>query len=206
MRVTSDRRPACVLVGATIILLGLLTAPLGFLAGFVGGLPNQFTAPLVEQWSLLKTLWGSNAGAALQILAQQPLMVLAYQGLAGGLPVWKLSFYPVPLLIQLFVAIFTSIVLCSADRGSMPRRLVSVLPGMAVLVFVTTYVQVAACCTGGPKWALDLWLFSLAYDPLSNLIDWQQLYLGVEGMLPVMQLALALLGMAWLAWRARIKF
>ncbi len=182
-----------------LVLLGLLVAPIGFLAGFVGGLPDRFSAPFVEQWPLLKILLASNPEAAIHILLQQPLMVVAHGGPDGGAPVWRLFFYPVPLAVLLAVSIFVSTILCYRARGAMHRRHVSLLPGLAVLVFVTTYVQVASCCTGGPRWALDIWLFSLAYDPLNTLIDWQRFYQRIEGALSVVQAMLALLGTALLA-------
>ena len=186
-----------------LVLLGLLVAPIGFLAGFVGGLPDRFSAPFVEQWPLFKTLWASNPGPAIQILMQQPLMVIAHSEPASGMGVWKLFFYPVPVAVLLAVSIFAAVILCPGARGATLRPLVSLLPGMAVLVFVTTYVQVSTCCTGGPRWALDVWLFSLAYNPLSTLIDWQQLYSRIEGLLSIMQVVLALLGAVLLALGAR---
>lgn len=182
-----------------LILFGLLVAPIGFLAGFVGGLPDRFAVPFVEQWPLLKILLASNPGAAIHILLQQPLMVVAHGGPDGGAPVWRLFFYPVPLAVLLAVSVFVSAVFCNRARGATHRRLVSLLPGMVVLAFVTTYVQVATCCTGGPRWALDIWLFSLAYDPLNTLMDWQQLYQRIEGALSIVQIVLALLGTALLA-------
>lgn len=181
------------------VLLGLTLVPIGFLAGFVGGIPNQIAMPFVEQWPLLKTLWASNPEAATRILMQQPLMVIAHSEPTGGTAAWRLFFYPVPVAVHLAVSILAAVILFSGTRGAMLRSLVSLLPGMAVLVFVTTYVQVSACCTGGPRWALDVWLFSLAYNPLSTLIDWQQLYLRIEGALSVVQVVLALLGAVLLA-------
>lgn len=186
-----------------VILLGLVVAPAGFLAGFIGGIPNQFTMLFMEQWLLLNILWASNPGAAIPVLMQQPLMVVAHSEPSSGLATWRLFFYPVPLAVQLAVSIFASVILCSGAHGTALRRLVLLLPGMVALVFVTTHVQLATCCTGGPRWALDIWLFSLAYDPLSTLIDWHQLYLHVEGVFPVVQAALALLGVALLVVGAR---
>lgn len=183
------------------VLFGLTAAPVGFLAGFVGGLPDRFSVPFAEQWPLLKILLASNPVAAMPVLLQQPMMVVAHGGLEGGAPAWKLFFYPLPLAVQLAVAIFVAVTPCPSGRSVTLRRLVSLLPGLAVLAFVTTYVQVATCCTGGPRWALDIWLFSLAYDPLSTLIDWQQFYQRIEVTLPTVQVVLALLGMVFLARR-----
>lgn len=182
-----------------VVLLGLSATPIAMLAVFVGGAPDRITTPFMEQWPLLKMLWASNPGAAIHIIVQQPLLVIAHTGPDGGVPAWRLFLYPVTLAVQLAVSIFAAVTLISGSSGAGLRRLVPLLPGMAALVFVTTYLQVAACCTGGPRWALDIWLFSLAYDPLSTLIDWQQLYLRIEGALSIIQAALALLGTVLLA-------
>lgn len=186
-----------------LILFGLLLAPVVLLSGFVGGMPNQLVAPFVELGPLLKTLWASNPGAAMQVLMQQPLMVIVHGEPGSGAAVWRFFLYPMPLVVHLAVSVFAAVILCSSTRGATLRRLIALLPGMAVLVFVTTYVQVAACCTGGPRWALDVWLFSLAYNPLNTLIDWQQLYSRIEGALSIAQPVLALLGAALLATGVR---
>lgn len=182
-----------------VILFGLLVVPIGFLSGFVGGVPDRFAAPFVEQWPLLKILWASNPGAAMQIMMQQPLMVIAHSEPASGVPVWRLFFYSVPLAVQLAVSVFAAVILCSGARVMMLRRFVSLLPGTAVLVFVTTYVQVASCCTGGPRWLIDILLYSLAYNTFDTLVDWHALYSGIAWALPIVQLALALFGVALLA-------
>lgn len=187
-------------VFCVVILTGLLVTPAGFLAGFVGGMPDRFAMPLVEQWPLLKILWASNPGAATQILLQQPLLAIAHGGPGGGAPVWGLFFYPVSLAVLLAVSILAAAVLLRAGgREATRRRLVSLLPGMALLVFVTTYAQLASCCTGGPRWLLDIWLYSLAYNTFDTLIDWQALYIGVATSLPIVQAVLALIGVALLA-------
>lgn len=188
------------------ILLGLLLAPTAFLVIFVGGMPDQFAAPLAEQWPLLNILWASNPEAAMQVLVQQPLLTIAHGNPINGSAVWRLSFYPVSLAAQVAVAIFAALVMSADSRDAMFRRFVFLLPGMTVLVFVTTYVQVATCCTGGPRWALNIWLFSLASNSPTALLDWQPIYSWMEGKTSVLQIALALLGVALLApaaWRVR---
>jgi len=182
-----------------LILSGLLLAPIGLLSGFAGGMPNRFAAPFVEQWPLLPTLWGSNPVAALQVLMQQPLLVIAHSEPAGGTAAWRLFYYPAPVALQLAVSILAVVTLRAGARDATRRRLMMLLPGMALLVSVTTYVQLASCCTGGPRWALDVWLFSLAYNPGGTLIDWQALYSGIEEALSFVQIALALFGVALLA-------
>jgi len=188
----------CAVTLCALILFGLLLAPVALLSGF-GGMPDQFAMPLVEQWPLLEILWASNPGATMQILAHQPLMVFAHGGPASVVPAWRLIFYPVTLAVQIAVAILGAVILCRYDSKEMRRRLISLLPGMAVLVFVATYVQVASCCTGGPRWLLDILLYSLAYNTFDTLVDWQALYSGVAWALPIVQLALALFGVALLA-------
>ena len=196
MKVTSALARAATL--GVLILSGLLLAPVGLLSVFAGGMPNRLAAPFLEQWPLLPTLWASNPGAALQILMQQPLLVLAHSAPAGGTAAWRLFYYPAPVALQLAISILAVVILRADIRDAMRRRLMALLPGVAVLVFVTTYVQLASCCTGGPRWALDVWLFALAYDPGGTLIDWQALYSGIEGALSIVQIALALVGVALL--------
>lgn len=196
MKTTSLARPALL---CTAILLGLLLAPTAILAVFAGGMPDRLAAPLAEQWSLLKVLWASNPEAATQVLMQTPLMTIARDDPSTEFAVWRLSFFPVPLAAQLALAVFAALIMAAAGRGATLRRFVSLLPGMALLVFVTTYVQVATCCTGGPRWALDIWLFSLANNAPTALLDWQPVYAWMEGKTPMLQIALALLGVALLA-------
>lgn len=202
-----NMKTAPALVRATmlcpVILFGLLVTPLGFLAGFTGGAPNQFTTPFMEQWPLFKVLWASNPGAAIQILMQQPLMVIAHGEPTSVLPVWRLVFYLVHFAALLAVSIFAAVTLSYGARGTALHRLVLLLPGMALLVFVATYVQLAVCCTGGPRWVLDVWLYSQASNPLSTSTDWQQFYLRIEGVFSIMQAVLALLGVALLMVGAR---
>ena len=181
----------------SLILFGLLLAPVALLSVF-GGVPDRFSLPFVEQWPLFKILWASNPGAAMPILMQQPLMLIAHSGPDGGAPVWSLFFYPVPLAVQLVISICVAVFLCAGGREAVRRRLVSALPGMTLLVFVTTYVQLASCCTGGPRWLLDIGMYALAYNTFDTLIDWHALYMSVAGALPTLQVALALLGTALL--------
>jgi len=182
----------------TIILLGLMLAPAAVIAISVGGVPAQITAPLVEQWPLLKLLWTSNADAAMHVVMEQPLITIADAEPASGGATWRVSYYPISLAAQLAVAVFASLILSAGGKGATGRRLVTLLPGTALLVFVTTYVQVATCCTGGPRWALDLWLFSLASNAPDAWIDWQPIYAWTEGKVSALQIALALLGVATL--------
>lgn len=181
-----------------MILFGLLLAPVALLSVF-GGVPDRISLPLVEQWPLLKILWASNPGAAMPILLQQPLLLIAHSGPGGGAPVWSMFFYPVPLAVQLVVSICVAVYLCAGAREAAGWRLVSALPGMTLLVFVTTYVQLASCCTGGPRWLLDIGMYALAYNTFDTLIDWHALYISVAGALPTLQVALALFGAALLA-------
>lgn len=43
--------------------------------------------------------------------------------------------------------------------------------GGAALVFAVSYTRLASCCTGGPRWALEIGLLALAFDPTSTLVD-----------------------------------
>jgi hypothetical protein len=193
----------CVSALGTLTLSGLLLVPVALSAALIGRAPNQLVAPLLEYWPLFKILWVSNPGAALPTLLQQPMLVFGHRESASGLLAWGVFFYPLPLALLLGASVMTARPLCSGHPGAIGRRLTSLLPGMTLLLFAVTYVQLASCCTGGPRWALDVGLFSLIYDPLSPLAGWQELYLRIEAGLVLGQLALALLGMFWLATAIR---
>jgi hypothetical protein len=190
----------------TLILACLLAAPIVFMTGLVGGMPDRFATPLLEQWSLLKVLWASNRDAAIQILMQQPLVTIAHDDPVSGLAAWRLFLYPVFLALYLAISVFAAVILSGGALGTGRRRLVWLLPGLALVVFVTTYVQVLTCCTGGPRWAFEVGLFSLAYNAPGLSIDWQKIYAATEGIFSTLQIALALLGAALLAAAAAKRY
>jgi hypothetical protein len=193
----------CVTTLCVLTLSGLLLVPVALSAALIGLAPNQLVAPLLEYWPLFNILWASNPGAALPTLWQQPVFSFGHREPGSGLLAWGVFFYPLPLALLLGAALMAARTLCGGHYRAIGRCLISLLPGMALLLFAVTYVQLASCCTGGPRWTLDVWLFSLIYDPLSPWTGWQELYLRIEGWLVLGQLALALLGMFWLVTAIR---
>jgi len=79
------------------------------LAAVAGSAPNQMTAPLAEQFSLLATLWHSNPVAALPLIAQTPVFVIAHQEPADSLQAWGLYFFPFTFLVHLTIAVVAAL-------------------------------------------------------------------------------------------------
>ncbi len=186
------------------VFVCLLVLEVALLAVVVGRGPNAVAAPLVEQFALLTTLWDSNPAAALALIAQQPVFVIAHNDPAGGVPTWGLYYFPITLLVHLAVTPVAALQLRhSAGRRRHPGLLVA---GGAALVFAVTYMYIASCCTGGPRWALEIWLLALAFDPTSTLLDWSAMIVRLEGFFPYLQFAIGMAGVALLiaaTWRPR---
>jgi hypothetical protein len=179
---------------ALIVFLCLVAVEAVLLAVFAGSLPNQVTVPLAEQSSLLVTLWHSNPAAALPLIAQTPVFVIAHQEPAGSLQAWGIYFFPLTFLVHLAIAVVA--VLLLRRPLSHPRHLLWLTSGGAALAFAVTYTRFATCCTGGPRWALDVGLYALAFDPIRSLLDWSAIYSRVEVFLPYLQYAAGLAGIA----------
>jgi hypothetical protein len=180
----------------------LIAVEVALMAAAVGRGPNTMTAPPVEQFALHTTLWGSNPAAALPLVMQQPVFVIAHNDPAGSVPTWGLHFFPLTLLVHLAIATVTAWHWHrSAGRRRQPGLLVA---GGAALAFAVTYTRLASCCTGGPGWVLEIWLLALAFDPTSTLLDWAAIILRLGAFYSYLQFAIGLAGIALLiaaTWR-----
>lgn len=192
---------ACVVALSLAVFVCLLALEVALLAVVVGRGPNAVTAPLAEQFALLATLWGSNPAAALPLIAQQPVFLIAHNDPASSVPIWGLYYFPVTVLVHLAIAPLAALQL---RRATGPRHPALLAAGGAALVFAVTYTRLASCCTGGPRWALEIWLLALAFDPTSTLLDWSAMIVRLEGFFPYMQFAIGMTGIALLiaaTWR-----
>ncbi len=179
---------------AVIVLFGLVAVEVSLLAAVAGSGPNEVSVPLVEQLSMLATLWQSNLKAALPLIAQTPVFVIARQESVASLQTWGLYFFPFTCVVHLAIAV---VVAWQLRRSSdQPRRLLWLATGGVVLAFAITYARSAICCTGGPRWALELGLYALAFDPTPSMVDWSAIYMRVGMLIPFFQLAIGLAGIA----------
>lgn len=189
-------RPEFVRVGglAIIVFFGLVVVEVVVLAIVAGSGPNNVSAPLAEQASLLTTLWHSNPAAALPLIVQTPVFVITHQEPADSIPAWGLYYFPLTFVVHLALAVVAAQLL-HVSSGH-PRRLLWLTSGGAALAFAVTYTRFATCCTGGPRWAFDLGLYALAFDPTPSLLDWSAIYMRVETFFPFLQFATGMAGIA----------
>jgi hypothetical protein len=177
-----------------VVFFGLVIFEAVLLAVISGSAPNSVSVPLAEQFSLLTMLWHSNPSAALPLIAQTPVFVIAHQEPAGSLQTWGLYYFPFTFVVHLAVAVVAAL---HRRRPSDDRRhRLWLMAGGAALVFAVTYTRFATCCTGGPRWAVDLGLYALAFDPTPSLLDWSAIYLRMEAFLPFLQFATGMVGVA----------
>jgi hypothetical protein len=189
-------RPEFVRVGvlAIIVFFCLVAVEVVVLAIVAGSGPNNVSAPLAEQFSLFLTLWHSNPAAALPLIAQTPVFVIAHQEPADSIPAWGLYYFPLTFVVHLAIAVVAAQLLRRSSEH--PRRLLWLTSGGAALAFAVTFTRFATCCTGGPRWAFDLGLYALAFDPTRSLLDWSAIYMRMETYFPFLQFATGMAGIA----------
>jgi hypothetical protein len=179
---------------AVIVLSCIVAVEVSLLAIVAGSAPNMMSAPLAEQLSLLTTLWQSNTAAALPLIAQTPVFVVARQEPVASLQTWGLYCLPFSFAVHLAIAVVAAQQLRRPSNN--PRRLLWLTAGGAALAFAVTYARSAICCTGGPRWALEIGLYALAFDPTPSLVDWSAIYMRAGSLLPFFQFAIGLAGIA----------
>jgi len=187
---------------ALAVFAGLTAVEVLLLAIATGYLPNAITAPIVEQFTFLATLWNSNPSAALPLIAQQPVLLIAHSASAGSVPIWGIYYFPLSFITHLALAVMVAWTWRrSAGHRREPGLLVA---GGVALAFAVSYIRLSSCCTGGPLWALEVWLLALAFDPTRTLIDWSAVIVSLERFFPFIQFAIGLTGIALLmaaVWR-----
>jgi hypothetical protein len=179
---------------AIILFVCLVAVEVVLLATVAGSGPNEVSVPLAEQLSLLTTLWHSNPVAALPLMAQTPVFVIARQEPAASLQTWGLYYFPFTFAVHLAIAAVAALLL--RRPSDQPRRLLWLTVGGAVLAFAVTFARSAICCTGGPRWALEIGLYAFAFDPTPSLVDWTAIYTRTETLLPYLQFATGMAGVA----------
>jgi hypothetical protein len=181
---------------AVLVFAGLTAAEVLLLVIATGYRPNAITAPIVEQFTFLATLWNSNPSAALPLIAQQPVLLIAQSASAGSVPIWGIYFFPLSFITHVALAV---LVAWAWRRAAGHRReLVLLMAGGVALAFAVSYIRLSSCCTGGPRWALEVWLLALAFDPTRTLIDWSAVIVSLERFFPYIQFAIGLTGIALL--------
>ena len=181
---------------AIIPFFCLVAVEVVLLAAVAGRGPNQVSVPLAEQLSLLATLWRSNPMAALPLIAQTPVFVIAHQEPAASLQTWGLYYFPFTFAVHLAISVAAALLL--RRPSDHPRRLLWLTSGGATLAFAVTFARSAICCTGGPRWALEIGLYALAFDPAPSLVDWSAIYTRTGTLLPYLQFATGMAGIACL--------
>jgi hypothetical protein len=108
---------------AVLVFAGLTAAEVLLLVIATGYRPNAITAPIVEQFTFLATLWNSNPSAALPLIAQQPVLLIAQSASAGSVPIWGIYYFPLSFLVHIALAVLVAWVWRRAAHPD-PDRLV----------------------------------------------------------------------------------
>jgi hypothetical protein len=187
---------------ALAVFVGLAAVEATLLTMATGHWPNAITAPIVEQFAFLATLWNSNPSAALPLIAQQPVLLIAHSASPGSVPIWGIYYFPLSFITHAAVAVLLA---WAWHRTAGHRRAYGLwVTGVVGLLFAVSYIRLSSCCTGGPRWLLEVWLLALAFDPTRTLLDWSAIIVSLERFFPAMQFAIGLMGIALLmaaVWR-----
>jgi len=188
--------------GTTLIAVGIFFATLVVevlvLATGVGLSPNAYSLPLIEQWPLLGTLWGSNPTAALSVTTHQALLLVEHRSTTTGSQVWGIYYFPLTLAIRFLIAWAVTFVVRLPVHARWQVH--AMVLGAALLALSVAYFRLASCCTVAPRWSLDILLLARALDPTATLFDWQPIYASLEPLLPATQVVMGLGGAALLLY------
>jgi len=187
----------------TILLGGILFPALlmtvaALFALSLGGLPNGAQLQPTSNPAFLQILWQGNPWETVKlVLVEKPLVMIEHLNPETGLQVWGLFYYAGTVLMYLLVAAFTALHL-GRLRNSTARQYVLFIAGTATVLISVTYLRLAACCTGGPGWAIDTWLLTKVVTPNPGVVDWMFIYERVQPSLPILQAVMLAGGMAML--------
>ena len=178
-----------------LILLILIALETLVMSWLVGSAPTESYVFLFRNSTFIKIIWASNAWETLKLLTTgEAVFIVEHRDAANGLQIWGLYFFMIHLLAQCAVACLAGIGWVAGFFRRLDRALMLYVSGALLLIFATSYVRLASCCTTGPGWLVDVWLLSLVFDPTPSMLDWQGVYEWAEKLFMPVQIALALSG------------
>lgn len=187
----------------TILLGGILFPALlmtvaALFALSLGGLPNGAQLQPTSNLAFLQILWQGNPWETVKlVLVEKPLVMVEHLNPETGLQVWGLFYYAGTVLMYLLLASFTALHL-GRLRNSTTRQHILFITGTATVLISVTYLQLAACCTNGPGWAVDTWLLTKVVAPNPGVVNWMHIYERVQPSLPLLQAGMLAGGIAML--------
>ena len=156
--------------------------------------PNQFVFTAVDNFNFYMSLMSANPTMAIELaLISNPIFIVQRLDDLQTSQVWGLYFMPVNVIVLFLLALSLNIFKNTKINLS---QWLWVLFASSVVMFSMFYLRLQTCCTSGPTWLLDLWLFSQVSDPLVKTAMWQDIYIKLVGHFTLIQFMISIIGVA----------
>lgn len=183
---------------AVAIFLLLLSLEICIAIVIMGDMPTGIFLFPFRHFSFYQSLWGTSAWEVLRLLlVDKAILVVEYKSAVNNIQVWGLFYYALNLLLHGAVVLLAGIGWFAGRfrKAGMPLGLF--ILGSVLLIFASSYVQLAYCCGSGPGWLVEVWLLARAYEPLSAPV-WQELYQSAQPLLLFIQVMVGTIGLTML--------
>jgi hypothetical protein len=157
--------------------------------------PNHFELPVSSFLKLFPVLWDQNVMEALNLLARQPLVMIAHLDKASDTTLWSFYIFPTTVLIHLVVAGLAVAVFAAREQDADAKTVVLALVATGLPIIAVTHVTMVAHCSG-PTWMVDVMLRAARSPFNETAAFWQKIPLNVPKAFFITQCVLALAGIA----------
>lgn len=182
------------LISTLLILVLMIFVEIFLVSLFTLSSPNQFVFTAVDNFNFYMSLMSANPTMAIELaLISNPIFIVQRLDDLQTSQVWGLYFMPVNVIVLFLLALSLNIFKNTKINLS---QWLWVLFSSSVVMFSMFYLRLQTCCTSGPTWLLDLWIFSQVSDPLVKTAMWQDIYIKLVGHFTLIQFMISIIGVA----------
>jgi hypothetical protein len=187
-------------LAAIFALLFLFAAEIILTSMLTGRTATNITLNPLQQANLFSALWQYNPWKTLGIMfIDNAIILVEHIDPATQTQTWGYYYYLSDLLVHLGVALTLAFALVSGRlQASNPLRWL-LLTGGLLLVIGSSHVKLGACCGVGPRWTLDAFILSHAFNPTS-IVDWASVYEKMENLFKPIQFLIIAGGIGCMAY------
>lgn len=180
-----------------IAFICIILSELGVMMVVTGETPNQLEFTFIEKLNFFINIVSISPGSAANlILIDTPVVIIQKIAPLTNDQIWGMYLMPISLIIQIILSIFIAWISCTTSKISI---WLWTGVGSVLLVFSVLYLKLLSCCTTGPTWCFEIWLFSQVNDPMLNTYFWQGVYMYLSPWFTVIQLTTASIALFILA-------
>lgn len=177
------------LSSSIFILVFILFLEILFVSIYTLSVPNQLVFTALDNFNFYSNLLSVNPAMAIEIaFIGNPVFIVQRLDQLQGNQIWGVYFMPVNILVLFLLSLYISIV----KKVEMTLlQWIWILLAASILLFSMFYLRIQTCCTSGPTWLLDIWLFSQVSSPLADTALWQEIYIQLSGHFTLIQWGIA---------------